>query len=248
MNPVVREGYKFRQEICIPCYQTDQDARLRPAAFMDMAQEIAYWAASELGFGYDTLHIHHHAWVLTRMHVHFGHSLRWRDPAVLYTWHKGSEGPFYLRDFELMGPDGKPAVQATSSWVVMDEQTRRLVRPEQLREQLHLDYEVGSAIEAPAPKLPPPPSLTPTLQPAQRVVYSDLDILGHTNNVRYAVWAMDCLPLELARRPMKDLYINFNKETTFGDTVQLQSLETEDSFWVEGAVDGKSCFVVRMDF
>ena len=136
MNPVVREGYKFRQEICIPCYQTDQDARLRPAAFMDMAQEIAYWAASELGFGYDTLHIHHHAWVLTRMHVHFGHSLRWRDPTVLYTWHKGSEGPFYLRDFELMGPDGKPAVQATSSWVVMDEQTRRLVRPEQLREQL----------------------------------------------------------------------------------------------------------------
>ena len=66
MKPVSRDGYKFRQDISIPCYQTDVNLKLRPAAFMDLAQEIAYWAAQELGFGYDTLHIHHTAWVLSR--------------------------------------------------------------------------------------------------------------------------------------------------------------------------------------
>ena len=48
MSEVRREGYKFCQDICVPCYDTDASFYLKPAAFMDMAQEIAYWAAQEL--------------------------------------------------------------------------------------------------------------------------------------------------------------------------------------------------------
>ena len=112
MTPVRREGYKFCQDICIPCYDTDARANLRPSAFMDFAQEIAYWAASELGFGYDTLHVHHTAWVLTRMHIHFEEPLKWRDNVTLYTWHKGASGLFYLRDFDLRDSSGKSRVKA----------------------------------------------------------------------------------------------------------------------------------------
>ena len=48
MSEVRREGYKFCQDICVPCYDTDASFYLKPASFMDMAQEIAYWAAQEL--------------------------------------------------------------------------------------------------------------------------------------------------------------------------------------------------------
>lgn len=248
MKPVSREGYKFRQDICIPCYQTNQDALLRPAAFMDLAQEIAYWAAMDLGFGYDTLHVHHTAWVLSRMHLHFEKPLHWRDQASLYTWHKGGNGLFYLRDFELMGPDGTLAASGTSSWVVIDERTRRFVRPEDLPDTMALDYEVDHAIAEPAPKVVPPKEAA--LEPAgeHRVSYSDIDIIGHTNNARYVVWAMDCLPLEVAQQSVKDLYINFNKETTAGETVSLFRVQEGNTWYVEGRVDGKSCFVVKMEY
>ena len=83
MTPVRREGYKFCQDLRIPCYQTNRQTLLKPAAFMDIAQEIAYWAASELGFGYDTLHVHHTAWVLSRMHLHFDSFPKWRDGTCL---------------------------------------------------------------------------------------------------------------------------------------------------------------------
>ena len=116
MTPVRREGYKFCQDICIPCYDTDARANLRPSAFMDFAQEIAYWAASELGFGYDTLHVHHTAWVLTRMHIHFEEPLKWRDNVTLYTWHKGASGLFYLRDFDLRDSSGKSRLQRAQQW------------------------------------------------------------------------------------------------------------------------------------
>ena len=245
MSVVRQEGYQFCQDLCIPCYQTDAQTVLKPAAFMDLAQEIAYWAAQKLGFGYDSLHVHHTAWVLSRMHIHFVHPPRWRDKVTLFTWHKGAEGLFYLRDFHLKDRDGKSLVTATSSWVVIDEQTRRLVRPGDLQHLLEVG-EAEHAIAEPAPKVQLPKDQEAEAAGEHVVAYSDIDLIGHTNNVRYVVWAMDCLPFEDACRPVKDLYINFNKETKAGETVQLFRLKTLDGWYVEGRVDGKSCFVVQI--
>lgn len=249
MTPVKREGYKFFQDLCIPCYQTDANMVLKPAAFMDIAQEIAYWAAHELGFGYDSLHIHHTAWVLSRMHIHFEKLPHWRQNVQLYTWHKGANGLFYLRDFQLLGPEGKPAVTATSSWVVIDEQTRRLVRPEDLSQLLDVDLKVDDAIAEPAPKLALPKDKEAQLAGEHTVSYSDVDLIGHANNACYMVWAMDCLPQEVTlQAQVKDAYINFNKETTPGTQVQLFRLQESASVWyVEGRVEGKAHFIVRLE-
>ena len=247
MTTVRREGYKFCQDICIPCYNTDAKALLKPAAFMDFAQEIAYWAAKELGFGYDTLHVHHIAWVLTRMHVHFEDPLKWRDNVTLYTWHKGAGGLFYLRDFILADKDGGSRVTATSSWVIMDERTRRLVRPEDLRSLLDPGIKVDHAIVEQAPKIIAPKEGFSEVG-EHTVSYSDLDINGHTNNSRYVVWAMDCLPQEALAHPVKDLYINFIKETTPGDKVRLHLLQAENSWYVEGKVEDRTCFLVKAEF
>ena len=84
-------------------------------------------------------------------------------------------------------------------------------------------------------------------------MYNDVDIIGHTNNVRYLVWAMDCLDYEtVSARRVRDVYINFNKETTPGTAVQLFRLHAEEDgtpvWYVEGRVDGKSAFCVKMVF
>lgn len=248
MIPVIREGYKFRSDICLPCYLTDREAALRVSGFMDLAQEIAYWAAEELGFGYTTLHIHHTAWVLSRMHISFLQPARWRDNVKLYTWHKGANGLFYLRDFDLQDAAGNHLVKATSSWVVINEETRRLVRPEDLSSLLETLEKVDDAIEEPAPKLVLPKDSEPEYAGDHIVAYSDIDIIGHTNNVRYIVWSMDCIPAEDASRPVKDVFINFNKETTLGEAVSLYRLQTGSSWYVEGRSGGKSCFIARIDF
>lgn len=247
MKAVRREGYKFCQDICIPCYVTDADAFLKPAAFMDFAQEIAFWAASELGFGYDNLHVHHTAWVLTRMHIHFEEPLKWRDNVTLFTWHKGANGLFYIRDFDMKDAGGNSRVKATSSWVVIDELTRRMVRPEDLEDMPQAQPDVEDAIAEPAPKIVLPKDSVMTGAGEHVVSYSDIDINGHANNARYVVWAMDCLPPEAVARPVKDIYINFIKETVPGDRVQLFSKHDGNSWYVEGRVDGKTCFLLKID-
>ena len=251
MSHICREGYKFRQDLCIPCYQTDSSFYLKPSSFMDLAQEIAYWAAQELGFGYDDLHIHHVAWVLSRMHFHFDNPPRWRDDVTLYTWHKGASGLFYLRDFYLQDGDGRRAVTCTSSWVIIDERPRRFVRPEDMQELLNIDSQVDSAIEEPAAKVVMPRGMEAEPAGIHIVEYSDVDLLGHANNARYMAWAMDSIPYEIsAARRVKDVYTNFNKETTPGTAVELFRLCTEEQgnlvCYVEGRVDGKSHFCTKI--
>ena len=246
MVSVNREGYKFYQDICIPCYQTDKHALLRPAAFMDLAQEIACQAAQQLGFGYDALHAQHTAWVLSRLHIRFNGPVRWWDTVRLYTWHKGLKGLFFLRDFSLLDQTGECRICATSSWVMIDELTRHLARPNELSPLLAPSCEVEDALEEPAPKLSMPPAMEPAGE--HRVACSDLDFVGHANNARYMLWAMDCLPPEEMDRPVKEVFINFHKETKLGESVQLFRLQERDTWYVEGRLDGKACFSVKMVF
>ena len=179
MTPVRREGYKFLQDICVPCYFTDASFSLKPSSFMDICQEIAYWAASELGFGYDDLNVHHTAWVLSRMHFHISKYPKWRDNVTIYTWHKGAEGLFYLRDFQLKDAEGEIIASSTSSWLIIDTRTRHIVREGEVFSTLNGSRVNDNAIEEQAPKVVLPKGIEPELVKEHTVSYSDIDIIGH---------------------------------------------------------------------
>lgn len=251
MKGIFREKNKFYQDITVPCYDVDRSRYLKVAAFMDMAQEIAHWAAELLGAGFDVLAAHNTAWVLSRMHIHFPDAPMWKEDIRLWTWHKGFDGLFFLRDFSLRDESGAERVSATSSWLIIDTETRRLLRNPAERAILDLSTAgEGYAIAEPAPKIQKLSGVEPDLVTEHKVSYSDIDFLGHANNARYMVWAMDCLDPETvsSRRP-KDVYINFNKETRPGETVQLcRYADGSDSFYVEGLVDGRPSFIVKVDY
>ena len=69
---------KYLIETVVPCFDVDSEFKMKPAAFMDLAQEIAYQAATALGFGYDALQKEGKAWVLSRMNFKFLRHPVWR--------------------------------------------------------------------------------------------------------------------------------------------------------------------------
>ena len=252
---------RFRRDLNIPCYYTDASFHLKPASFMDIAQEMAYHAASALSFGYDELQVHHTAWVLSRMNFRFLDPPKWRDDVSLYTWHKGLDGLFFLRDFELrkagdtdFADKSKVLVACTTSWIVMNTETRRLVRSEEVLGMVPVETQcTDNAIVEPCSKVTMPKDAEPEHVMDHVVAYSDVDIIGHTNNARYVVLAMDCIDYEDASSaPIKELSIVFNRETKPGETIMLYRHVTETesgkACFVEGKVEGKSCFCARIDF
>ena len=133
--------------------------------------------------------------------------------------------------------------------MVIDTETRHFVRPEQLQGRLDIDGPIDDAIAEPAPKTVFPKDVSPESAGVHTVAYSDVDILGHTNNASYMVWTMDALDYAFlsGRRP-RDIYLNFNKETTPGTPVALFRCTEGDACYVDGRVDGKSVFCAKIQF
>ncbi|MCX4335200.1 MAG: thioesterase [Bacteroidales bacterium] len=236
---------RFSQKLIIPCYDADFSCLLKPSSFMDLAQEFAQLHADRLGFGYDDMMRTRTAWVLSRMHIHFECHPKWRDEVTLSTWHKGAERLFYLRDFRMTGSRGETLVSATTSWLVLNMDTRRISRDAEVLDGGTALME--NAVGQPCGKVQMPKGAEPEKVAEHKVAYSDVDMNGHTNNARYLVWAMDVLDYDFAvNNPVKDVKINFNNETRPGETVELFKAESEGKIYVEGKVGDKSAFCVEL--
>lgn len=238
----------------IPSFDTDMSATLKPASFLNYAQEAANVHADYIGVGYDNMHITRKAWVLARMHVQFHKLPRWREHINVQSWHKGSSGFQFLRDFVVYDAEGKEKlISATTSWLVIDIDTRRLSKyPELANDESKSINE--HVIEEPAPKISIPKELESVHVMSHAVCYSDLDMNGHVNNVKYTEWSMNVIELEVANnKPLKELVINFNNEIKAGDIVEIYrySENTEDGtliYYIEGKVNEKSSFVEKLIF
>ncbi len=242
---------KYTEKFIIPCYNTDVACRLKPTAFMNIAQEAAGTNAMTLGFGYDDLIKYNTAWILSRVHVEFIDTPKWKDEITLQTWHKGLDRLFYLRDFIMTDNEGRERVKATTSWLILDLETRKMVRHPQLS-----DYDkacTDHVIETPAEKVRMPRGVEPELVRTHEVSYSDIDNNGHTNNAMYMQWSMNAVGYEItSARPVKEFTINFNHETKIGDRVGIYRImeEREDGLhvFVEGKVGEISSYTVEIIF
>ena len=239
----------FSKDYTITCYEADANQFMRPTAMLDLMQEAANINASTLGFGYDEMMNSNIAWVLSRIHVKFNSTPRWRDEVNLKTWHKGVSKLFYLRDFILSDKEGNPMVLATTSWLIIDMNTRRLVR----NNDLALSDTAMHAIETPADKVVVPVDIEPELVRKHPVTWSEIDTNGHVNNVKYAVWALDAVKQEdIKERPLKELLINYDAEVMPGDVVKISRVRQETVegivYYITGKVSDKQNFSVKLIF
>lgn len=242
---------RYIQNFQIPCYSTDMSWRLKPASFMDYAQEAANLHANILGFGYDDLIASRTAWVLSRIRVVFEDTPKWRENMTLKTWHKGLDRLFFLRDFHMTDDEGRTRVKATTSWLVINLETRRLVRDPSLLEEGTICSD--NILEAPAGKVAMPKDVEPMLVMTHDVAYSDLDMNGHVNNAMYMQWAMNAVNYDISsEKPVKEFTINFNHEIKPQETVSIFKaiVEKEDGrhVFVEGKVGEQSSFCVEIIF
>lgn len=243
---------KYTEERVVSCYEADSNHNFRPTTMLDLMQEAAGRDASVLGFGYDEMISENTAWVLSRTRVCFHKCPKWRDSVVLKTWHKGANRIFYLRDFLLESPEGELLISATTSWLIIDLATRRMVRNTTLAENFD-NSEMGDAIEEQAGKVVLPKGLEPELVHTHKVVWSDIDTNGHVNNVKYAVWALDAVDYDILKeKSLKEMLINYDTEVMRDQTVELYRVVAQEEestvVYIVGKVEGKSCFSIKMNF
>ena len=232
------------------CDSVDCNDRLRPNAFMSLAQEIGDADVERSGAGYRQLAPRGLAWILARMHFTVLEPAVWKEKVNLETWHRGVQGPFFIRDYVLWGEDGTRKVTGAASWVVLDTNDRKLIRTQDALGIFGAAPACTDAADDPCPKIVFPRGAEITRCPRRKVSFSDLDHNGHTNNTMYVSWALDCLPAEVTTRSLcREVFINFSRETLLGEEIELHTAEPAPGVhYVEGLRDGLVCFTAKLVF
>lgn len=247
---------KFSVGLDLPCYMFDCNARLRPASFMDIAQALAEKGSVQIHATDPDLAPHGLAWVLARMRVCFDSLPERYDSVVGQTWHRGLDSIFYMRDYQLLDASGSAVVRASSSWILMDLFSRHIVFGDKLPSDPSIAFLVSGLPQNPKRlldedclKLVVPRELVLEHVASHRVVYSDLDYNGHTNNAKYTVWAMDALPSDyVTNHSLKEISINFNLESHLGQIVDMFVARDGDTFYVVGKHSDTQIFIAELQF
>lgn len=209
----------FSREFTVSSYDLNPKGRARLTTMANYFQEMAYHHASQLGFGYDDMNQRKTMWVLSRMRIRINHYPVWDDKVSVETWHKGMDRLFGLRDFRVKSMDGKALGVASSAWLILDSETRRPVRPGTgvLSQNLGTDSVFKEKLE----KIPAPEQMKELAR--RKVQFSDLDIVGHVNNVKYMEWCIDALMADRSfHNEIRELEINFMHEALLGDTITIR--------------------------
>jgi len=215
----------LKKEFIISSYDLNPLGKARLTTIANFFQEMAYAHAAQLGFGYDEMKLKHSMWVLSRMKIRMKQYPSWNDIIRLETWHRGMNRIFGLRDFRMEDSFGNLTGMASTNWLVIDIQTKRPVRPKDALLTEHANYE--AVFENELEKIPLPDGMQ--LLDQRKVVYSDMDIVGHVNNVKYMEWCIDAATSNKPEFPeIRELEINFVHEAHFRDVIEILTADISD--------------------
>ena len=214
----------------------------KPSGLMGILQEAAVAAACELHASRpEMMEKYNLFWMLARMWYRLDRPLKWNETLSIRTWHRGGSGASSYRDFDLF-VDGKPVGEAVSVWVLADADTHRLARMSKIEEFQGTDGgELCKNKSLSRFKLPQEMAAADH----RAMHYSDTDINGHVNNVRYADFICDAIRMDQLGQDfyVSALQVDYLAECMAGETITLFTGERDGLRYVRGAdAAGKSRF------
>lgn len=219
----------FERGFRVHVYETFVDEKANICALFNYMQDIAAEHAIRLGYGRDDLMKDNNFWVLSRMYAEIPEYPFRDETIVIKTWPSGTDNVFALRFFDLKFPDGRIIAKASSSWLIIDADTRRIRRPEQALEQLTSFRESDEIPLRIAAKIRETP-VSGKMSAGFRVKTSDLDVNMHTNNVNYLKWTIDSYDFDFMLKHVPvSVEINYLAESVLGDSITIRTSGEEDT-------------------
>lgn len=183
---------KLAYPFVVEPFQEDYTGNLSWANLGNHILRVSSLHAEAHGFGYTYMKEHNRGWVLARLVIEMESFPKTGEPYFIATWVNKIFGQFTDRLYSITGPDGKVYGHGYSTWALIDYDTRQPVRLDTLPDGGFSDVVVEEGV----PIAPPTRgrAKNPELMLTHKAVYSDLDINGHVNSIRYIDLTLDTFP------------------------------------------------------
>ena len=224
-------------------FHVDFTGRLTMGVLGNHLLNCAGFHATERGFGIATLNESNYTWVLSRLAIELEEMPLQYESFSLQTWIENVYRLFTDRNFAILNKDGKPIGYARSIWAMISMDTRK---PADLL-SLHNGSIVDYICQKECPIEKPGRIKVNQKELAGEVVtkYSDIDINGHVNSIRYIEHILDLFPLEIFReKRIRRFEMAYNAESYYGDTLAFYKEQvSENEYDIEVKKNGQEVVV-----
>ncbi|KAL2518962.1 Palmitoyl-acyl carrier protein thioesterase [Abeliophyllum distichum] len=227
---ITDEGVGYRQTVVIRSYEVGPDKTATIETILNLLQETALnhvWMSGLLGDGFGATHgmmKNNLIWVVSRMQVQVDHYPIWGEVMEIDTWVGASGKNGMRRDWLLRSQaTGLVFARATSTWVMMNQQTRRLSKmPDEVRAEISPWFIEKQAIKEECPeKIDKLDDKARYVNSDLKPNRSDLDMNHHVNNVKYVRWMLEAIPDEfLENHQLSNIILEYRRECGSSDVVQ----------------------------
>jgi acyl-ACP thioesterase len=195
------------------------------------------------GISFTDMQEFHQAWVLSKMRIEIETLPKWRDIITIKTWIVSLENSRSTRVLEVYNR-GKKIISCETFWVVINTKIRR---PENLAlpHEHFQKYPEKFVTQERVKKIKIPQDSEIIGQ--HKVVFSDLDVVNHVNNVKYLEWCLDCVSTDLLlHHTFKSLDLNFVNELILAEEVQIHTSTSEKQTIFSVLKAEKNCFSLEI--
>ncbi|XP_075504316.1 oleoyl-acyl carrier protein thioesterase 1, chloroplastic-like [Primulina tabacum] len=228
---IILDGVGYRQTVVIRSYEVGPDKTTTIESILNLLQETALnhvWMSGLLGDGFGATHgmmKNNLIWVVSRMQVQVEHYPIWGEVMDIDTWVGASGKNGMRRDWLLRSQaTGLVFARATSTWVMMNQQTRRLSKmPDEVRAEISPWFIEKQAIEEESSpeKIDKLDNNARYMNTDLKPKRSDLDMNHHVNNVKYVRWMLETIPDEfLENHQLSNIILEYRRECGNEDVVQ----------------------------
>ena len=223
--------YKFVAEP----FHVDFTGRLTLGVLGNHLLNCAGFHATERGFGMATLNEDNYTWVLSRLAIEMDEMPRQYEDFTVQTWVENVYRLFTDRNFAVTDKDGRRIGYARSVWAMISMHTRKPVDLLAMHEGHIADYVCDEPCPIDKPSRIKVRATEPTF--ALQAKYSDIDVNGHVNSIRYIEHILDLFPLDFYRdRRVRRFEIAYVAESYYGDIL---------SFYLDDEGDGRYAVEIR---
>jgi len=203
-------------------------------------QETAVNHANAARLGYEELIKLNMAWVLTRQLIKLYKIPRLNEKIIVETWAVEMTDTIAIRDFNILNKEQEIMGICRTSWMLIDLKIRRPVRipvemhnllpknPGRLKEDVVLEKISLS-------------EKTDGRSSTYHVVYSDLDMNHHVNNINYLKWVLDDFDYSFRQKyRLSSIEINYLAEALFGNQLVRNTVPNNEHEFLTKIINNKS--------
>lgn len=223
MNDAKIGNYKFVAEP----FHVDFMGKLTMGVLGNHLLNCAGFHAAERGFGIAEINENQYTWVLSRLAIELEDMPRQYEDFSIQTWVENVYRLFTDRNFELKNKDGKTIGYARSVWAMISMQSRKPADLLTLHGGNISEYICDKECPISKPGRIKVTQEVPAVE--YQTKYSDIDINGHVNSIKYIEHILDLFPMETFKdKRIKRFEMAYVAESYYGDTLLFYKEEKED--------------------